>query len=101
MSPPTVHSEATNSNQSLPQVCEFTEDKLDEIDFQELGQKTFGKVLFDWQIEAAKAILRGDDVILDVGTGNGKSLTFTLPLLASTQDTVLIISPLTALPHLS
>jgi ATP-dependent helicase YprA (DUF1998 family) len=78
MCPPTASSEALSpQNPSrASQVHQFTEDELDEIDFRDLGQKNFGKTPFDWQIEAAKAILRGDDVILDVGTGNGKSLSF-------------------------
>ncbi|KDQ57975.1 hypothetical protein JAAARDRAFT_112037, partial [Jaapia argillacea MUCL 33604] len=52
---------------------------------------------FTWQVEAAAAVLRGEDVIVDVGTGCGKTLCFTLPLLLHKQDTSLVVSPLSAL----
>ncbi|KAF6750121.1 hypothetical protein DFP72DRAFT_759065, partial [Ephemerocybe angulata] len=56
-----------------------------------------GKVLFDWQLKAAKHILCGEDVILDVGTGCGKSLVFQLPLLLDDRDIGPVVSPLSAL----
>jgi superfamily II DNA helicase RecQ len=34
-----------------------------------------------WQLDASQAILCGQDVIVDVGTGSGKTLCFSLPLL--------------------
>ncbi|KII90069.1 hypothetical protein PLICRDRAFT_29206 [Plicaturopsis crispa FD-325 SS-3] len=52
---------------------------------------------YPWQLEMAKHVLAGVDVILDVGTGSGKSLCFDIPLLCSNEDISLIISPLTAL----
>ena len=52
---------------------------------------------FLWQLETAEAILRGEDVIIDVGTGSGKTLCFTLPLLTNETDMVIVVSPLTAL----
>lgn len=63
----------------------------------ELAQDILEKTPFDWQVEAALHILNGDDTILDVGTGNGKTLVFQLPLLADPQSINLIISPLSAL----
>ncbi|KAG1782280.1 thiamine diphosphate-binding protein [Suillus placidus] len=34
---------------------------------------------FDWQLEVAAAVMEGYDVVLDVGTGCGKTLCFSLP----------------------
>ncbi|KAF6757717.1 hypothetical protein DFP72DRAFT_759930, partial [Ephemerocybe angulata] len=66
-------------------------------DLAHLSQEKLGKTPFDWQIETAKSLLRGEDTILDVGTRNGKSLTFLLPLLPNETDMVIVVSPLTAL----
>ena len=52
---------------------------------------------FPWQLETAEAILRGEDVIIDVGTGSGKTLCFALPLLTNETDMVIVVSLLTAL----
>jgi len=52
---------------------------------------------FQWQLEIAAAVLCGEDVIIDVGTGSGKTLCFALPLLLHETDIVLVVSPLTAL----
>ena len=43
-----------------------------------LARQTFGCEPFDWQIATAIAVLEGRDVILDVGTGSGKMLAFSL-----------------------
>ena len=59
---------------------------------EELGQRPFR-----WQLETTMAILTGNDVVLDVGTGCGKSLCFSLPLLLNKTDISLTVSPLTAL----
>jgi superfamily II DNA helicase RecQ len=61
------------------------------------AQEVFGCKPFEWQLEVTKAILGGEDVIVDVGTGNGKSLCFSLPLLINKNDVNLVILPLTAL----
>jgi superfamily II DNA helicase RecQ len=74
--------------------------KLTDVDVEKLAaqaQEVFGYKPFDWQLEIAAAILCGEDVIVDVGTGNGKSLCFALPLLINESDINLIVSPLTAL----
>lgn len=65
----------------------------------ERAQEVLHKKPFLWQLEVAEAILCGEDVIVDVGTGSGKTMTFTLPLLTDEQDDdiVLTVSPLTAL----
>ena len=71
-----------------------------EVDFSRLSDKSFevfGKQPFRWQLEAAQAILCGRDVVLDIGTGSGKTLCFTLPLLLNNSDIALTVSPLTAL----
>ncbi|KAJ7640072.1 P-loop containing nucleoside triphosphate hydrolase protein [Mycena polygramma] len=52
---------------------------------------------FRFQLEVAAAVLRGEDVIIDVGTGCGKTLCFTLPLLLEATDIAMIVSPLSAL----
>jgi len=59
--------------------------------------EVFGKNPFDWQLDACVSILCGQDVILDVGTGNGKTLVFGLRLLTDPKDVNIIVSPLSAL----
>ena len=74
--------------------------KLEEISLDDLAAKAFSilhKKLFVWQLEIALAILCGEDVIIDVGTGSGKTLCFSLPLILNDTDMVLTVSPLTAL----
>jgi len=74
--------------------------KANEIDLDDLARKALTilhKKPFAWQLEIAEAVLRGEDVIVDVGTGSGKTLCFALPLLKDDTDMVLVVSPLTAL----
>jgi DEAD/DEAH box helicase len=74
--------------------------KAEEIDLDDLAAKAqaiLQKKPFVWQLEIAEAVLRGEDVIVDVGTGSGKTLCFALPLLKDETDIVLVVSPLTAL----
>ena len=74
--------------------------KEGEVDLSILSEKAFqilGKHPFQWQLEAAKSILCGKDVIIDVGTGCGKTLCFLLPLLLHETDIGINISPLSAL----
>jgi superfamily II DNA helicase RecQ len=71
-----------------------------EIDLESISNLAFDELdqhPFKWQLEATAAILSGNDVVLDVGTGCGKSLCFSLPLLFSKSDISLTVSPLTAL----
>jgi len=62
-----------------------------------LSSVILGLKPFEWQLEIAEAVLCGEDVIVNVGTGSGKTLCFTLPLLLHETDVVLVVSPLTAL----
>jgi ATP-dependent helicase YprA (DUF1998 family) len=74
--------------------------KPGEIDLDDLANKALAilqKKPFVWQLEIAEAVLRGEDVIVDVGIGSGKTLCFALPLLKDETDMVLVVSPLTAL----
>ena len=67
--------------------------KPEELDHKHLTtrvKEVLGKVAFAWQIEIGAAALCGEDVIVDVGTGCGKSLLFFIPLL-------LRVTPLTAI----
>ncbi|KAJ7198190.1 P-loop containing nucleoside triphosphate hydrolase protein [Mycena pura] len=41
--------------------------------------------------------MEGHDIILDVGTGSGKSMCYDLPVMPHKEDIVLVVSPLTAL----
>jgi len=65
---------------------------ISNLAFEELGQCPFR-----WQLETTMAILTGNDIVLDVGTGCGKSLCFSLPLLLRKTDISLTVSPLMAL----
>ncbi|PPQ87252.1 hypothetical protein CVT25_004102 [Psilocybe cyanescens] len=74
--------------------------KASEVNLSVLAEKALevlGKRPFQWQLDAARAILCGHDLILDVGTGCGKSLCFSLPLLLSETDISITVSPLSAL----
>ncbi|KAJ7766217.1 hypothetical protein B0H16DRAFT_1218300, partial [Mycena metata] len=56
-----------------------------------------GRTPHEFQTRFFSNVMQGKDVILDVGTGSGKSLCFDLPVLMNKQDIVLVVSPLTAL----
>jgi len=74
--------------------------KPEELDLETLSTQTksvLGKVAFAWQLEIVTAALCGEDVIVDVGTGGGKSLTFSIPLVLHGTDIALRVTPLTAL----
>jgi Superfamily II DNA helicase len=74
--------------------------KAEEIDMDNLAAQALsilGVKPFTWQLKITAAILRGEDVIVDVGTGSGKTLCFSLPLLLHDTDIVMVVSPLTAL----
>lgn len=83
----------------LSKVQRYKEGELDLDVLARKAQFVLNKKPFLWQLEVAEAILCGEDVIVDVGTGSGKTLCFTLPLLAdgAQDDIVLTVSPLTAL----
>jgi hypothetical protein len=74
--------------------------KAEDIDLEHLSSLAEAKLgikPFEFQLEIAAAILRGEDVIADIGTGGGKTLCFILPILLSEHDLTIIVSPLNAL----
>ena len=74
--------------------------KPEELDHKHLTtrvKEVLGKVAFAWQIEIGAAALCGEDVIVDVVTGCGKSLPFSIPLLWHNTNIALQVTPLTAL----
>ena len=58
--------------------------------------KTSGYSIFprQYQIEASLAMLQGQDTIIDIGTGYGKTLCMILPLLLQPNSISIVISPL-------
>jgi hypothetical protein len=60
-------------------------------------REVFQKEAFSWQIDEAVAVYEGHDVILDVGTGSGKTFCAALPLLLHKDDIGLVVSPISAL----
>ncbi len=89
-----------NKSNPMPTPSKAVQYTSEEVDLAVLSDKAFEFLHvrpFHFQLKAAVAILQGKDVILDVGTGCGKSLCFTLPLLMNKQDISIIVSPLTTL----
>ena len=78
-------------------VQKYKEEEIDMAKLSSLVQTILQQKPFDWQLEIAVAVLRGEDVIVDVGTGSGKTMCFTLPTLLDEKETSLVISPLTVL----
>ena len=74
--------------------------KPEEINLENLTARTkfvLDQVAYGWQLEIGAAALCGDDVIVDVGTGSGKTLSFSVPLVLNETDIALRVTPLTAL----
>lgn len=74
--------------------------KPEDINHENLAARTkiiLDKVAFAWQLEIGAAAMCGEDVIVDVGTGCGKSLSFSIPLVLHETDVALRVTPLTAL----
>ena len=74
--------------------------KPEELDHEGLATRTktiLGKVAFAWQLEIGAVAMCGEDVIVDVGTGCGKSLGFSIPPVLHETDIALRVTPLTAL----
>ena len=92
-----IHELLPNMPSALSQVRKYKEDEVDLSVLSEKAFQIFGKHPFQWQLEAAKNILCGKDVIIDVGTGCGKTMCFVLPLLLHETDIGINISPLSAL----
>ncbi|KAJ7061274.1 P-loop containing nucleoside triphosphate hydrolase protein [Mycena amicta] len=80
-----------------PQLRRYTRDTVDTSKLKQLSEEVLGMTPFQWQLDAAVEILCGENLILDVGTGCGKSLCFVLPLLLDTNDIGISVMPLTAL----
>ncbi|KAF4590777.1 hypothetical protein EYR40_009374 [Pleurotus pulmonarius] len=90
-------SASLNGDPNTDKVTIYTSDTLNRGLLIERTEEILGKKPFDWQIDAAAAVLCGEDVVLDVGTGCGKSLCFSIPLVLNNTDVALRITPLTAL----
>jgi ATP-dependent helicase YprA (DUF1998 family) len=58
-----------------------------------------GRIPYEWQLDAAEALILGLDCVVVAGTGAGKTIPFVLPLFVqdSWDKLVLIISPLNTL----
>lgn len=52
---------------------------------------------FSWQLTASASIYKGRDIIINAGTGCGKSTCWELAILKDKQNIVLVVSPLSAL----
>ncbi len=64
----------------------------------EACRRLFGfESLLPGQLETIACVLRGEDVLVILPTGGGKSLCYQLPALLAGQGTTLVISPLVAL----
>jgi ATP-dependent helicase YprA (DUF1998 family) len=74
--------------------------EAEELNFETLAARTkfvLKQVAFSWQLEIGAAVLCGEDIIVDVGTGGGKSVAFSTPLILHETDIALRVTPLTAL----
>jgi ATP-dependent helicase YprA (DUF1998 family) len=74
--------------------------KAEELNFETLAAHTksvLKQIAFSWQLEIGAAVLCGEDIIVDVGTGGGKSLAFSTSLVLHETDIALRVTPLTAL----
>lgn len=60
-------------------------------------QARTGFLPYDYQVDAAVALCRKQDVILVSGTGSGKSLAMVMPCFLSSRMRAVIFSPLNAL----
>ncbi|KAF7292214.1 DEAD domain-containing protein [Mycena indigotica] len=80
-----------------PKLKRYTHDSVDVAELKNMAEEILGVTPFQWQLDAAVAILCGENLILDVGTGCGKSLCFILALLFDQRDIAITVMPLTAL----
>ena len=71
--------------------------ELDLLGLSDRSKIQLGKTPREFQTRFFSNVMQGRDVILDVGTGSGKSLCFDLPFLCNKEDIVLVVSPLSAL----
>jgi len=84
---------------SLLEICCYKPEGVDSRKLVEKANENFHKQPFEWQLDVPCAVLCGEDVVLDVGTGSGKTLCFSLPLVLDETgaEIILTISPLMAL----
>lgn len=62
------------------------------------SQQVFGLRPCQWQVEFAQALLKGDsDIMMQVGTGMGKTLAFWLPLLFRRSSILFVVTALNIL----
>ena len=78
---------------SQPKVKQYQDHEVDLSILLDRAFEVFRKQPFRWQLEAAQAILCSQDIVLDIGTGSGKTLCFTMPLLLNYSDIALTVSP--------
>jgi ATP-dependent helicase YprA (DUF1998 family) len=80
-------------------VRRYKEEEVNLTELSALSESILGQKPFQWQLEAAKSVLCGEDVIVDVGTGSGKTLCFFIPLLlpGNEKDISIVVAPLSAL----
>ncbi|KAJ7171796.1 P-loop containing nucleoside triphosphate hydrolase protein [Mycena crocata] len=74
--------------------------KADEIDLPALAETSkyrLGRTPHTFQQSFFFNVMQGRDIVLDVGTGSGKSLCFDFPVLQNAEDIVIVVSPLSAL----
>jgi ATP-dependent helicase YprA (DUF1998 family) len=75
----------------------YKEGELDIPEMVTSSRIRLGKTPHEFQKRFFANVMQGSDVILDIGTGSGKSLCFDLPVLGNEKDIVLVVSPLSAL----
>src|ERR1700761_5601513 len=75
----------------------FKHGEIDVPAMVSVARIRLGKAPHNFQKLFFANIMQGRDVILDIGTGSGKSLCFDLPVLQNAEDIVLVVSPLSAL----
>ncbi|KAJ6586647.1 hypothetical protein B0H10DRAFT_1961666 [Mycena sp. CBHHK59/15] len=74
--------------------------KPEEVDIAAMVASSrfrLGKTPHEFQKQFFSNVMQGCDVVLDIGTGSGKSLCFDLPVLHNQEDIVLVVSPLSVL----
>jgi superfamily II DNA helicase RecQ len=74
--------------------------KPEELNLNHLASKTesiLHKTPFPRQLDVAAAVLCGEDCVVDVGTGNRKTLSLQIPCVLNNTDMSLRVAPLTAL----
>lgn len=60
-------------------------------------EEKFQKRPCRWQCQVAQSVLQGKDVIIDVGTGMGKTLAFFIPILFRPKKVQIIVTALNVL----